>query len=37
MEDFLIGIGKRLKEIRKKNALAIHEVANRAGVSNGLI
>ena len=37
MEDFLIGIGKRLKEIRKKNSLTIHEVANRAGVSNGLI
>ncbi|KIC00620.1 DNA-binding protein [Flavobacterium sp. JRM] len=37
MEDFLIGIGKRLKEIRKKNALTINEVANRAGVSNGLV
>ena len=37
MEDFLIGIGKRLKEIRKKNSLTIHEVASRAGVSNGLI
>ncbi|WDF65993.1 helix-turn-helix domain-containing protein [Flavobacterium sp. KACC 22763] len=37
MEDFLIGIGKRLKEIRKKNALTIHEVASRANVSNGLV
>lgn len=37
MEDYLIGIGKRLKEIRKKSALTIHEVAGRAGVSNGLI
>ena len=25
MDDFLIGIGKRLKEIRKKNALTINE------------
>ncbi|WP_300976818.1 helix-turn-helix domain-containing protein [Flavobacterium sp.] len=37
MNDFLIGIGKRIKDIRKKNELTIHELANRANVSNGLI
>ncbi|MGH2664645.1 helix-turn-helix domain-containing protein [Flavobacterium sp.] len=37
MNDFLIGIGKRLKDIRKKNNLTINELANRANVSNGLI
>lgn len=37
MEDYLIGIGKRLKEIRKSNSKTINEIASKAGVSNGLI
>jgi transcriptional regulator with XRE-family HTH domain len=37
MSDFLIGIGKRIKDIRKKNNLTINELANKASVSNGLI
>jgi transcriptional regulator with XRE-family HTH domain len=37
MNDFLIGIGKRIKDFRKKNELTIHELASRANVSNGLI
>ncbi|GGE97741.1 transcriptional regulator, XRE family with cupin sensor [Chishuiella changwenlii] len=37
MEDYLIGIGKRIKEIRKKNNLTIHTIATDADVSNGLI
>lgn len=37
MSDFLIGIGKRLREIRKEKSLTINEIANIAGVSNGLI
>ena len=37
MDDLLIGIGSRIKSIRKENKLTISEVANRAGVSNGLI
>ncbi len=37
MNDFLIGIGKRLKDIRKKNNLTINELAFRANVSNGLV
>lgn len=37
MENYLIGIGKRLKEIRKNDKKTIHEVASKAGVSNGLI
>lgn len=37
MEDYLIGIGKRIKEIRKKNNLTINTVAADAEVSNGLI
>ncbi len=37
MDDLLIGIGSRIKTIRKENKLTISEVASRAGVSNGLI
>ncbi|WP_316817998.1 XRE family transcriptional regulator [Pedobacter nyackensis] len=37
MQDYLIGLGKRLKEIRKKNNLRINTVAANAEVSNGLI
>ncbi|WNW02876.1 XRE family transcriptional regulator [Tenacibaculum sp. HL-MS23] len=37
MNNFLIGIGKRIKIIRKKQKLTISEVASNAGVSNGLI
>lgn len=34
---FLIGIGKRLKDIRKKNNLTINDLAFKANVSNGLV
>ncbi len=37
MDDFLIGIGQRIKTIRKKNGMTISVLANNAGVSNGLI
>lgn len=37
MDDFLIGIGKRIKAIRKNNGITISNLANNAGVSNGLI
>ncbi|SEE49551.1 Transcriptional regulator, contains XRE-family HTH domain [Tenacibaculum sp. MAR_2010_89] len=37
MDDFLIGIGKRIKEIRKKQNTTISNLASNAGVSNGLI
>ncbi|CAM1368009.1 DNA-binding protein [Tenacibaculum litopenaei] len=37
MNDFLIGIGKRIKEIRKKQQITISKLASDAGVSNGLI
>ncbi|RBW56466.1 DNA-binding protein [Tenacibaculum sp. E3R01] len=37
MDDFLIGIGKRIKEIRKKQNITISNLASNAGVSNGLI
>lgn len=37
MEDYLIGIGKRIKDIRKKKNLTINTVATEADVSNGLI
>lgn len=37
MDDFLIGIGKRIKEIRKKQHITISSLASNAGVSNGLI
>ncbi|QKX03899.1 helix-turn-helix domain-containing protein [Aquimarina sp. TRL1] len=37
MEDYLIGIGKRIKEIRKKNKKTISAIATKADVSNGLI
>lgn len=37
MEDYLIGIGKRIKEIRKRKNLTINTVAADAEVSNGLI
>ncbi|WP_411812497.1 helix-turn-helix domain-containing protein [Chryseobacterium scophthalmum] len=37
MSDFIIGIGKRIKDIRKENNLTINELANKANVSNGLI
>lgn len=37
MEDYLIGIGKRIKEIRKKAGKVISDIAFKAGVTNGLI
>lgn len=37
MDDFLIGIGQRIKTIRKKNNITISTLANNAGVSNGLV
>ena len=37
MDDYLIGIGKRIKEIRKNGNLTISEIAMRAGVTSGLI
>lgn len=37
MNDYLIGIGKRIKDIRKKNKKTISNVASDAMVSNGLI
>lgn len=37
MDDFLIGIGKRIKLIRKKRGITISNLAKDASVSNGLI
>ncbi len=37
MNDYLIGIGKRIKDIRKTNKMTISTVAAAAEVSNGLI
>lgn len=37
MEDYLIGIGKRIKEIRKGGGKTISEIAGRAEVTGGLI
>lgn len=37
MEDYLIGIGKRIKEIRKEANNTISAIAQQAGVTNGLI
>lgn len=37
MTDYLIGIGERIKDIRKKNKKTISNIANAADVSNGLI
>ena len=37
MDDFLIGIGKRIRAIRKKNGITISTIASTAGVSNGLV
>ncbi|GGZ14025.1 cupin [Echinicola pacifica] len=37
MEDYLIGIGKKIKEIRKNNNQTILTLAQEAEVSNGLI
>lgn len=37
MEDYIIGIGKRIREIRKEKGLTISTVASNAEVSNGLI
>ena len=37
MDDYLIGIGKRIKEIRKNGSLTISEIATRASVTAGLI
>lgn len=37
MDDYLIGIGKRIKEIRKNNNFTISEIATQAGVTAGLI
>ena len=37
MEDYIITIGKRIKQIRKDKKLTINDIAQRADVSNGLI
>ena len=37
MKDYLIGIGKRIKEIRKVNNQTISEIASKADVTGGLI
>ncbi|WP_407482062.1 helix-turn-helix domain-containing protein [Elizabethkingia meningoseptica] len=37
MEDYIITVGKRIKEIRKDKKLTINDIAQRASVSNGLI
>lgn len=37
MDNFLIGIGKRIKKIRKQQSITINTLANNANVSNGLI
>lgn len=37
MEDYLIGIGKHIKKIRKENQFTISDIASKANVSNGLI
>jgi len=37
MEDYLIGIGKRIKEIRKNKNTVISDIAQKAGVTGGLI
>lgn len=37
MQDYLIGIGKRIKDIRKNKNLTISTIATSAEVSNGLI
>ncbi|WP_373517018.1 helix-turn-helix domain-containing protein [Pricia sp.] len=37
MEDYLIGIGKRIKEIRKNGNSTINDIAQKAGVTGGLI
>jgi transcriptional regulator with XRE-family HTH domain len=37
MDDYLIGIGKRIKEIRKNGNLTISEIAIRSSVTAGLI
>lgn len=37
MSNFIIGIGKRIKDIRKENNLTIQQLATKANVSNGLI
>jgi len=37
MEDYLIGIGKRIKEIRKEGNNTISDIAQKAGVTGGLI
>ncbi|MBX9806376.1 MAG: XRE family transcriptional regulator [Flavobacteriaceae bacterium] len=37
MNDYLIGLGKRIKDIRRKNKKTISNIANAADVSNGLI
>ena len=37
MEDYLVGIGKRIKEIRKNNQRTISDIALKAGVTSGLI
>ena len=37
MEDYLVGIGKRIKEIRKNNQNTISNIALKAEVTSGLI
>lgn len=37
MEDYLIGIGKRIKELRKQDGKIISKIAKKAEVTSGLI
>jgi len=37
MDDLLIGIGKHIKDLRKKNNITISSLAQNAEVSNGLV
>ncbi len=37
MDDYLIGVGKRIKKLRKNGGKTIKNIADGAGVSNGLI
>jgi len=37
MDDYLIGVGVRIKKLRKDNGKTIKNIADGAGVSNGLI
>ena len=37
MESYIIGIGKKIRSIRKKKEMYASELAKKANVSNGLI